>query len=104
MPEPTSIASTSQAVLGQKYAFATASLLTGLSSYIHLLGLEKAALAVVFAWMALRTSPPPRLREHRAWAQLGLGLGVIMLVMVPMVVFLFRDRLAALLAALEQLQ
>jgi hypothetical protein len=41
-------------ILGQKYAFATASLILGISSFVSLLGLEKAILAIVFGWLALR--------------------------------------------------
>jgi hypothetical protein len=95
---------TTSSVLGQKYAFATASLLTGIASYIHLLGMEKAILAIVFAWMALRSAPPPRLQTHRGWARAGLALGGVMLVLVPTVLIIYHDRLADLLVALERLQ
>ena len=45
------------AVLGQKYAFATAALLLGIISFISMLGVEKAVLAIVFGWLAMsRTS------------------------------------------------
>ena len=49
-------------VLGQKYAFATASLIMGIACYVNLLGLEKAALAILFAWLALRT------KRKQAWS------------------------------------
>jgi hypothetical protein len=39
-------------LLGQKYAFAMASLIMGIACYVNLLGLEKAAVAILFA------SPP----------------------------------------------
>ncbi len=35
-------------VLGQKYAYATISLILGLACFINLAGLEKALLAVIF--------------------------------------------------------
>ena len=44
--------SNEHAVLGQKYAFATASLLLGIASFISLLGVEKGILAIVFGSIA----------------------------------------------------
>lgn len=72
-------------VLGQKYAFATASLIMGIACYVNLLGLEKAALAILFAWLALRTRPAPVLGDHRGWAQTGLVLGASLWIMIPTV-------------------
>jgi hypothetical protein len=53
-------------ILGQKYAFATASLILGISSFVSLLGLEKAILAIVFGWLALRATPAPIAARHPA--------------------------------------
>lgn len=91
-------------VLGQKYAYATASLLIGIAGFINLLGLERAVLAIVFAWLALKSRPAPRLRDRRLWAKVGLALGIVMLVTVPTVLILFFDRFRALIEALEKLQ
>ena len=49
--------STSHVVVGQKYAYATASLIMGIVCFVNLAGLEKAVLAVVFAWLALKADP-----------------------------------------------
>jgi hypothetical protein len=61
-------------------------------------------LAIVFAWLALRSRPEPHLQDRRVWAKVGLVLGLIQLVIVPVIVIwkfeFFRD----LIAALEQLQ
>lgn len=46
-------------VLGQKYAYATISLILGLACFINLAGMEKAVLAVIFGWMALKATPAP---------------------------------------------
>ena len=70
-------------VLGQKYAYATISLILGLACFINLAGLEKALLAVIFAWLALKATPGPVLKARRVWAKTGLSLGVAMLVVVP---------------------
>ena len=95
--------SRTSAVLGQKYAFATASLLLGLACFVSLLGLEKAVLAVLFGWLALRKTPGPVLGEHRGWAKVGVALGAAMVVLVPTMLLLFRDRLDLLIDALKKL-
>ena len=48
-------------ILGQKYAYATASLLLGISCFVSLIGLEKAILAIIFARLALKSAPQPDL-------------------------------------------
>ena len=96
--------SNSDAVLGQKYAYATAALWLGIISCIHGLGIEKGILAIVFAWLALRSRPEPHLQDRRVWARVGLVLGIIQLVIVPTVVILKFDTFRQWIAALEQLQ
>jgi hypothetical protein len=96
--------SNSGIVLGQKYAYATASLLAGIISCIHLLGIEKAILAIVFAWLALRAEPKPRLEDRRLWAKIGFVLGLVMLVAVPTIVIIKFEAFRALIDALEKLQ
>jgi len=91
-------------VLGQKYAYATAALLVGIISYIQLLGIERALLAVIFAWLALRSDPQPRLDNRRLWAKAGLALGVIMLILVPAILIFKFDAFRELILALENLQ
>jgi hypothetical protein len=90
-------------VLGQKYAYATASLLLGIASFVNLLSLEKALLAIVFAWLALKSSPAPSLTQRRSWARCGLFLGLLMVVTVPVVLILFAERLHELITALQRL-
>jgi hypothetical protein len=101
---PNNLNPAESSVLGQKYAFATASLIMGIACYVNLLGLEKAILAIMFAWMALKQNPAPVLRERRGWAKAGVALGSILLVMVPTVLLLNLERLRGLIAALEKLQ
>jgi len=91
-------------VLGQKYAYATAALLLGITTYIQLLGIERAILAIVFAWLALRTDPEPRLDKRRLWAKAGLILGLIQLVAVPTIIILKFEFFRELIAVLEKLQ
>jgi hypothetical protein len=90
-------------VLGQKYAYATISLILGISCFINLVGMEKAILAVVFGWMALKSRPLPVLKERRVWAKVGLGLGALMLIVVPAIILLNLDRLRVFIEALQKL-
>ena len=90
-------------VLGQKYAYATASLLLGIFCFVSLLGMEKAILAIIFGWLALRSTPEPALKEHRAWAKAGVVLGLLMLVLVPTLIILNFDRLRELIEVLSKL-
>lgn len=90
-------------VLGQKYAFATASLILGISCFVSLLGLEKAILAIVFSWLALRTKPEPVLKEHRVWAKVGLVLGILPLIIVPLIIILNFDQIRELIEVLSKL-
>jgi hypothetical protein len=92
------------AVLGQKYAFATASLILGIACYVNFLGLEKATLAIVFAWLALRPNPTPALREHRGWAKTGLILGILPWIMIPVVLVWKWNRVLDLLRLLQDLK
>jgi hypothetical protein len=90
-------------VLGQKYAYATISLILGISCFINLVGMEKAILAVIFGAMALRASPAPKLRERRAWAKTGLALGTVIVLVVPTIILLNLDRLRSMVEALTKL-
>ena len=90
-------------VLGQKYAYATISLILGISCFVNLIGMEKAILAVVFGWMALKSTPAPVLKERRVWAKTGFVLGALMLVVVPTIILLNLDRLSIFIEALRRL-
>src|SRR4030095_7532397 len=94
---------TTQVVLGQKYAYATISLLLGIACFINLAGLEKAILAVVFGRLALAASPSPVLKDRRGWAKTGLALGTVMLVIVPTIILLNLDRLRTFVEAISRL-
>lgn len=90
-------------IVGQKYAFATASLILGILSFVNLLGLEKPILAIIFGWLALRTTPAPPLKEHRVWAKAGVVLGAIVLVVLPTLIILNLDRLREFIDVLSKL-
>lgn len=90
-------------IVGQKYAFATASLILGIFSFINLLGLEKPILAIIFGWLALRTQPAPQLTQHRVWAKTGVVLGTIVLIVVPTLIILNFHRLQEFIEILSKL-
>ncbi len=90
-------------VLGQKYAYATISLILGLACFINLAGLEKALLAVIFGWLALKSTPAPALKTRRVWAKTGIVLGALMLIVVPTLILLNLDRLRVIVEALMKL-
>ena len=90
-------------ILGQKYAFATVSLVLGIFCFVNLLGLEKPILAIIFGWLALRTVPEPRLTQHRMWAKVGVVLGAIVLVLLPVLIIINFDRLREFVEVLSRL-
>ena len=91
------------AVLGQKYAYATASLVLGILCFVNFAGLEKAIVAIIFARLALKTTPAPRLTQRRLWAQIAIGLAGFMLIFIPTIVLLNLDRLRGVIEALAKL-
>jgi hypothetical protein len=92
-----------QAILGQKYAYATVSLILGILCFINLAGMEKAALAVAFAWLALRRQPEPVLRERRTWARAGAVLGGLVLILVPVFIIFAFGRLREIVEVIARL-
>lgn len=91
------------AILGQKYAYATASLVLAILCFVSIAGLEKAILAIVFAWLALRDTPAPRLTERRAWAKVAIALAAFVLILMPTIIILNLDRLRGMIEALAKL-
>lgn len=91
-------------VLGQKYAYATAALMLGIASFVNLLGMEKAILAIIFARLALKSEPLPLLKNRREWGQAGLVLGVLQVVVISALIIIFRDELRHILELFMRLQ
>ena len=52
-------------VLGQRYNLATLALVVALLSFLNLAGLEKAILAIVIGFQALKPAPAPALEQRR---------------------------------------
>ena len=93
----------SHVVLGQKYAYATISLILGLACFVNLAGMEKAVLAIIFARLALKATPAPRLGARRVWAKTGLALGVVVLLIIPTIILLNLERLREMIEFLIKL-
>jgi hypothetical protein len=91
------------AVVGQKYAFATVSLVLGIMSFFSLFGMEKAIMAIICGWLALKSDPAPALRDRRGWAKTGIILGSVMVVAVPTLFIVFFDHIRELIDVLEKL-
>lgn len=90
-------------IYGQKYAFATVSLVLGITCFVNLLNLEKAILAIIFGWLALRSHPAPDLKEHRLWAKVGITLGIFMMIFIPLVVIFNFDVMREIIEFLSKL-
>lgn len=87
-------------VRGRAEGFAIAALALGVLSFIQLLGMEKALLAIVLAVLALRAVPSPRSRMQ---GRIAIGLGVLYIAITLTALVLFRDRFAELIRLLQSL-
>ena len=98
----TEVASTSRDLLeqGRREGYAIAALALSLVSFVHLLGAEKALLAIVLAVAAIRGAGGAIARS-RGW--LALGIASIYVVTVVVALVLLRDKLGALLQLLSEL-
>jgi hypothetical protein len=91
-------------VLGQKYAYATIALILGVASFVNLLGMDKAILAIIFGRLALKSEPGPLLKNRREWGQAGLILGILQVVAISVLLILFRNELREILDLLIRWQ
>lgn len=66
---------------GQKSKLAIISLVLGIFSFIHLFGLEKAALAVIFGFLALNEISNQPEMKGKSYAWVGIILGTLSLVL-----------------------
>ena len=80
-----------------KSKLALASLLLGIFSFVHLLGIEKAVLAIIFGTWALKEIEPKS--ENKAWV--GISLGLLYLVVITVMVIFYFPKLVLLLEKLK---
>jgi hypothetical protein len=61
--------------------------------------MEKAILAITFGILALRG---PQMVLRRKWAIAGIGLGIAMIIAISIMILLYHQELAALIAYLKK--
>ncbi|MGH9754411.1 MAG: hypothetical protein ACREA2_16660 [Blastocatellia bacterium] len=91
-------------ILGQKYAYATVSLILAIASFVNIAGFEKAILAIIFARLALKSDPAPALTDRRQWGKAGLVLGILQILVFSAVLIIFRNELREVFEALRKLK
>ena len=85
---------------GRREGYAIAALAMSLVSFVHLLGAEKALLAIVLAIAAVRGAPSGTARQ-RGWLALGIAGVYVVTIIVALVAL--RDKLGQLIELLNQL-
>jgi hypothetical protein len=105
--DPVHVADTAGAssdlVIGQKLAYAAASLAMGLCAFVSLLGMEKAILAIIFGVLALRNGTA-RLPARLGLARFGVVLGILQIVLVLAMLLVFHDQVLRFFEHLERFQ
>ena len=90
-------------VLGQRYMLATLALTLALLSFLNLAGLEKAIVAVVLGFRALKPTPAPALEERRGWARFAVGLAASHIALLVTIILFNLDRLPKVYEVLRAL-
>lgn len=86
---------------GRRAGFGIAALTVGCVSFLSLLGLEKALVAIVLGGLAVRGAPQGSLARRLGVA--GIVLGVLFAVTLIVLLLLFHDKVMMLIRALEDL-
>jgi hypothetical protein len=82
-----------------KSKLALVSLILGIFSFVHLLGVEKAVLSILFGTWALRESIEGTKSKTTAW--LGILLSLLYLVVITVVVIFYFPKLTSILEKLR---
>ncbi len=90
-------------IVGQKLAFAAASLTLGVCSFISALGVEKAVLAIVFGVLALRNTTA-RPQTRLGLARFGILLGILHVTLLVVLLIIFRQETMRFLEYLNRFQ
>lgn len=85
---------------GRGEGFAIAAVALGVLSFIQMLGMEKALLAILLGLLALRSAVTPRSRRQ-GWTAIALGAAYLAVTITTLIVF--RDRLGELIRLLQSL-
>lgn len=71
------------------------SLILGIFSFVHLLGVEKAVLSVVFGVLALKEIE--QTQKFKKFAYIGISLGIIYLLIIAVIVTFYSPKLLNIL-------
>ena len=82
-----------------KSKLALISLILGIFSFVHLLGIEKAVLAIIFGTWALKEAIDSPKSKKIAWV--GISLGLLYLVVIAVVVIFYFPKLVSVLESLK---
>jgi hypothetical protein len=85
---------------GRREGFAIAAFSLGLISFLSLLGVEKAVLAIVLAAMAFSGSTSKAVRRRAIFAT---GLALLYIITIAVVLVLFQEELGQLIQSLHKL-
>jgi hypothetical protein len=86
---------------GRQVGFGIAALTLGCVSFLSLLGLEKAVLAMVLGSLAMRGAREGSLARRLGFA--GIALGILFIIMFIVIVTLFHEKLMTLIQLLKDL-
>jgi len=86
---------------GRRTGIGIAALAIGITTYLSLLGAEKAVLAVVLGVLALRGEPHGTLARRLGIA--SVVLGSVFIVTIPVLLVVFWDRVAEFVSILSKL-
>lgn len=78
---------------------ALVSLLLGIFSFVHLLGIEKAVLAIIIGILALRESIGNTKSTKLSW--IGIVLGLLYLVVVAVIIMFYFPKMVLMLKGLK---
>ncbi len=82
-----------------KSKLALISLILGIFSFVHLLGIEKAVLAIIFGTWALKETIDSPKSMKIAWV--GISLGLLYLVVIAIMVIFYFPKLVSVLESLK---
>jgi len=86
---------------GRQVGFGVAAVMLGCVSFLSLLGVEKALLAIILGGLAMRGAAQGSL--SRRLGIISISLGVLFLITLLVILVLFHDKLMMLIRLLEDL-
>jgi Na+-driven multidrug efflux pump len=88
-------------IAGRRDGLGIAAIVIGIVTFLSLLGAEKAIVAIILGSLAMRGAEQGSRARRQGIA--AIILGTVFMVTVPILLVVFREQLATLIAALEKL-